>query len=175
MLSRSRGLPLLIMVVLALSGCTATALPDATPPGDGVTTSEPDVQIAGQTAAEFTELLVRATNVARAEAGLSELDLSECALPFAARRAEDLIGAPALEHASLHDLSQACALSGQITGENLIRGIGTPSEFTEAWLNSPGHRANLLNPNFLAGAISCVIDHNEAGEPQWLCSHLFVG
>jgi len=33
-------------------------------------------------------------------------------------------------------------------GENLARGGGTAAGFVSMWMNSPGHRANILNPNF---------------------------
>ena len=33
-------------------------------------------------------------------------------------------------------------------GENLAKGYSTPEETVMAWMNSPGHKANILNPNF---------------------------
>ena len=36
-------------------------------------------------------------------------------------------------------------------GENIAYGggrYGTPKSITKAWMNSPGHRANILNPTF---------------------------
>lgn len=33
-------------------------------------------------------------------------------------------------------------------GENIAGGQTTPQEVVQAWLHSPGHRSNLLNPNF---------------------------
>lgn len=33
-------------------------------------------------------------------------------------------------------------------GENIARGQDSPEEVMQAWENSAGHRANLLNPNF---------------------------
>lgn len=33
-------------------------------------------------------------------------------------------------------------------GENIAMGQRTPSEVVTAWMNSPGHRANILNPNY---------------------------
>ncbi len=33
-------------------------------------------------------------------------------------------------------------------GENLARGGGSASGYVSMWMNSPGHRANILNPNF---------------------------
>ncbi|BDG35019.1 CAP domain-containing protein [Saccharococcus caldoxylosilyticus] len=33
-------------------------------------------------------------------------------------------------------------------GENIAAGQRTPQEVVNAWMNSPGHRANILNKNF---------------------------
>ena len=33
-------------------------------------------------------------------------------------------------------------------GENIAWGYRTPQEVLESWMNSPGHRANILSPNF---------------------------
>lgn len=33
-------------------------------------------------------------------------------------------------------------------GENIAMGQRTPTEVVTAWMNSPGHRANILNPNY---------------------------
>ncbi len=35
-----------------------------------------------------------------------------------------------------------------LTGENLGHGQDSPAEVMEGWMNSPGHRANILNPGF---------------------------
>lgn len=36
----------------------------------------------------------------------------------------------------------------RLLGENLAFGYLTPQSVVQAWMNSPGHRANILNPNF---------------------------
>ncbi len=33
-------------------------------------------------------------------------------------------------------------------GENIAMGYATPAAVVNAWMNSPGHRANILNPHF---------------------------
>ncbi|WP_342190492.1 CAP domain-containing protein [Paenibacillus macquariensis] len=33
-------------------------------------------------------------------------------------------------------------------GENIAAGQTTPEEVTRVWMNSPGHRANILDPRF---------------------------
>lgn len=35
-----------------------------------------------------------------------------------------------------------------MSGENIAYGQKSPEEVMEAWMNSPGHRANILNEKF---------------------------
>lgn len=42
------------------------------------------------------------------------------------------------------DAGYTCIMSG----ENVARGQSTPAAVMNAWMNSPGHRANILNSNF---------------------------
>ena len=46
---------------------------------------------------------------------------------------------------------KAAGYQGPVTGENLAWGgerHGTPVEIVKSWMNSPGHRANILQPRF---------------------------
>ncbi len=40
-------------------------------------------------------------------------------------------------------------------GENIAAGQDTPEEVVDAWMNSPGHRANILNPNYNHLGVGC--------------------
>ncbi|KYH34777.1 cysteine-rich secretory protein family protein [Clostridium tepidiprofundi DSM 19306] len=35
-----------------------------------------------------------------------------------------------------------------MAGENIALGQRTPKEVMNSWMNSPGHRSNILNPNY---------------------------
>ena len=41
-----------------------------------------------------------------------------------------------------------CDFVGSSWGENIAAGYGTPQAVVTGWLNSPGHRANIENPNY---------------------------
>ena len=43
---------------------------------------------------------------------------------------------------------------------------GTPSHVMDSWMNSPGHRANILDPNAKAIAIGCYV--GEDGGVYWV-------
>ena len=40
-------------------------------------------------------------------------------------------------------------------GENIAYGQKTPQEVVNAWMNSPGHRANIMNGNFTTIGVGC--------------------
>lgn len=116
---------------------------------------QPYAPLPAETALE-TELL-ELTNDARTREGLPALATDE-ALALAARHhaleMRDLgffsHTSPTLENATL---GQRVARAGgfvRVIGENLawIQGEGVAERSVAGWLESPGHRANLLNPEF---------------------------
>ena len=48
----------------------------------------------------------------------------------------------------------------EIAGENLAKGFGSEREIVEAFMNSPSHRQNILNPDFKEIGVSVLQDHN---------------
>ena len=64
---------------------------------------------------------------------------------------------------------EACGLSGP-AAENLSRAAADPQAVVDAWLASPGHRANLLDPTLTEVGVSCVLDAD-----RMLCSQVFLG
>ncbi|WP_371649816.1 MULTISPECIES: sigma-70 family RNA polymerase sigma factor [unclassified Streptomyces] len=49
-------------------------------------------------------------------------------------------------------------------GENIARGQQTPADVMNSWMNSPGHRANILNCAFKELGVGI---HNGSGGPWW--------
>ncbi|MFV0428192.1 MAG: CAP domain-containing protein [Arachnia sp.] len=87
-------------------------------------------------------------NAERAAAGLGPIQLDSClsdslAQPWSAQ----LAAAGELSH---RDLGQAMSVCPGFStmGENVAYGQRTPEEVVAAWMDSPGHRANILNPAF---------------------------
>ena len=48
-------------------------------------------------------------------------------------------------------------------GENIAKGQNTPEYVMKAWMNSPGHRKNILNPRFEEMGVS----RDEYGNNIW--------
>jgi len=110
----------------------------------------------------------RATNAARADEQLDPLAHSDCAAAVAAERARALVGNPDLEHAPLEDVMQRCDVT--TAGENLSRSSLPPQAVVDAWLASPGHRANILDAAYTQIGVACVADGDAA-----LCAQVFLG
>jgi uncharacterized YkwD family protein/spore coat assembly protein SafA len=53
-------------------------------------------------------------------------------------------------------------------GENIAKGQTTPEQVMNAWMNSPGHRANILNSSYTIIGVGYVVDGN-----YW--TQLFIG
>ena len=51
-------------------------------------------------------------------------------------------------------------------GENIAAGYQTPAAVVEGWMNSPGHKANILNPEFTTIGIGC-IRHDSLYQIYW--------
>lgn len=53
-------------------------------------------------------------------------------------------------------------------GENIAAGYGTPSEVMTGWMNSEGHRANILNGSFGQVGIGYYTDPNTPYGTYWV-------
>ena len=83
--------------------------------------------------------------------------------------AQALSGGRDLTHASLSPVIKACAPSTS-AAENLSRAAADPQAVVDAWLGSPGHRANLLDPALTETGVACLLDAD-----RMLCAQVFLG
>ena len=51
-------------------------------------------------------------------------------------------------YGSPFDMMKAYGVSYKAAGENIAMGQRSPQEVVQAWMNSQGHRENIMNPNF---------------------------
>jgi uncharacterized protein YkwD len=105
-----------------------------------------------QSARAFTSALVSAINGARAANGLPPLQVDARFSNAARGQSSYLASAGKLDHMGPDGATVFTRLSrqgfhGHMVGENLAAGMG-PSATVAAWLASPGHRMNLLAPEF---------------------------
>lgn len=101
---------------------------------------------------EYVNEVVRLVNQHRASYGLSALSSTDTALMKAAdKRAQEQ--AVLFSHTRPNGSSWSTVLgeygvSYRGAGENVAYGQSTPAQVVNAWMNSEGHRANILNANF---------------------------
>jgi len=92
-------------------------------------------------------------NQRRAEAGLKPLRIQPQLQQAAQKYADQMAGASSFSHTGTDGSTPfsrmaAAGFHGTMMGENIARGFSNPTSVMEAWMNSAGHRANILNPGY---------------------------
>ncbi len=106
---------------------------------------------------EIQQEIFRLVNIERQKAGVPALTYNKSAQIALDARAQDLQIKFAHERP---DGSRCFAVlndyninSFYTLGENIAYGYLTPESVVEAWMDSPGHRANILNPDYTSIAV----------------------
>lgn len=106
--------------------------------------------------------VVRLTNSARSQNGYAALVEDGALSEAAAVRAREIARSFSHTRPSGASFSSALSESGVSylrVGENIASGQKSASEVVNAWMNSPGHRANILNSSYSRiGSASVNID-----------------
>jgi len=101
----------------------------------------------------FARQVVQLVNAERAKAGLPALASDALLGKVAHDKAVDMYTNGYFSHqsptyGSPFDMMRAYGVTYRYAGENIAKGQRTPAEVMQAWMNSPGHRANIVSPNF---------------------------
>ncbi|WP_285105454.1 CAP domain-containing protein [Promicromonospora sp. MEB111] len=120
---------------------------------------------------QYAAALEDAVNGHRTANGLAALVHDDCAYDVALERAQALVGQE-LAHAPLGPIFDRCPTTA--VAENLAKGGWTPAEAAQGWMDSEGHRANILNGDLTRGAIACVPDGGDPAAPVMICAHVFL-
>lgn len=103
--------------------------------------------------AEGAEVL-RLVNVQRVQAGCAELRADPQLTAAAQLHSEDMSANNYMSHTSLDGRSAADRATAQgytsFSGENVAKGYRSAASVMEGWMNSPGHRANILSCSSVA-------------------------
>lgn len=104
-------------------------------------------------AKEFEAEVVRLVNIERKKAGLSELKHNWELSRVARYKSEDMRDKGYFSHTSPtygspFKMMKSFGISYRTAGENIAKGQTTPAAVVKGWMNSPGHRANILNSSF---------------------------
>ena len=130
--------------------------PDLIYPGDKLYIPTKD-----EIVSSYENEVVRLVNIERSKQGLKPL-ASDWQLSRVARyKSQDMRDKGYFSHTSPtygspFEMMKSFGISYRTAGENIARGQKTPSEVVNAWMNSSGHRANILNSSFTKiGTVSC--------------------
>lgn len=102
---------------------------------------------------QYTRQVVDLTNEQRRRNGLSDLQIDTRLSSVAQTKSQDMQQNGYFSHTSPtygspFDMMRDFGVSYRTAGENIAQGQRTPQEVVNAWMNSEGHRRNILNGNF---------------------------
>ncbi|KRE29738.1 CAP domain-containing protein [Paenibacillus sp. Soil522] len=128
---------------------TGTGTGTTTKPSTG--TGNASAGVSSSTA--FQTQVIDLVNQERAKAGLSALKTDALLTKVAIEKARDMDVNNYFSHnsptyGSPFDMMRSFGVTYSYAGENIASGQRTPQEVMTAWMNSAGHRANILSPNF---------------------------
>lgn len=122
-----------------------------------------------QNAGAYEKQVLELVNRERAKTGLAPLALSSPAQSAADIRAREIQTSFSHTRPGGRDFSTALTEAGvnfRSSGENIAYGQQTPEHVMDGWMNSPGHRANILNPDFTSIGIGYA--QNSSGTGYWV-------
>ncbi|EQF02241.1 sporulation protein [Clostridioides difficile] len=124
----------------------------------------------------YQKEVVDLVNIERAKAGLNPLTLDSSISNVATKKSQDMIDNNYFSHnsptyGSPFDMLKKFGISYKTAGENIAMGQKTPKEVVNAWMNSEGHRKNIMNPNF--SKIGVGVAQKSGGSIYW--TQIFVG
>lgn len=101
----------------------------------------------------YGEEILQLVNKERTSRGLKALVLSADISKVAVEKSKDMAIYDYFAHESPNygspfDMMHKFGITYRAAGENIAMGYRTPADVMEGWMNSPGHKANILNKNF---------------------------
>lgn len=102
---------------------------------------------------QFEQQVLDLVNQERSKTGLSSLSMSEELSNMAMVKAQDMYNNNYFDHnspthGSPFDMMKEFGITYNSAGENIAKGQTTPTQVMNDWMNSPGHKANILNNSY---------------------------
>ena len=114
--------------------------------------------------------VIRLVNVQRSRAGLQQLKMNWQLCRVARYKSADMANNGYFSHTSPtygspFKMMESFGLRFSAAGENIAYGQRTPAEVMNGWMNSPGHRSNILNGTYTE--IGVGLAKNKNGVCYW--------
>lgn len=141
------ALTLTLVALFSVAGLPAAQARSETAPAAAPVADPPQ-------ATDFIQRVVELTNQERAKAGLPPLALDAALNSSALAHSQDMASHNFFSHTGSNGstVDQRIRAAGYSPlwawGENIAAGQPSPEEAVNAWMNSPGHRANILSPHY---------------------------
>ncbi len=121
----------------------------------------------------FEKKVVELTNAERAKQGLAPLTLDTELSKVARTKSQDMKDKNYFDHnsptyGSPFDMMKSFGISYKSAGENIAMGQTSPEQVVQAWMDSPGHRENIMNSSFTHIGVGHVASGN-----YW--TQMFIG
>ncbi|MEG4071156.1 CAP domain-containing protein [Microcoleus sp. Pol14C2] len=120
----------------------------------------------------FIYRVLELTNLERSKLGLSPLTLNTQLLNAAENHSQkmalqDFFSHTGKDGSSLGSRISATGYQFSTAAENIAAGYSTPEQVVSSWMNSSGHRANILNPNLKEIGIGYYFLADDTGTENW--------
>lgn len=141
----------------------------APPPAAPASAAAPQAAAApAWTSSAYSAEVLRLVNVERSRVGMSTLAASGCAGSWATRWSQRMADTGDFSHQRLEPVLEDCRAKG--VGENIGFGNSTPAEMMQLWMDSPGHRENILRPQFTRLGVGAV----QRADGRWYVTQDFL-
>ena len=129
------------------------------------TPSKPEQPEVNETVSAMEQEVVALVNAERAKSGLAALTLSTELSDGARLKSQDMAEQNYFSHTSPtygspFEMMKTLGISYRSAGENIAKGYSTAASVMEGWMNSEGHRANILNSSYTEIGVGYVADGN---------------
>lgn len=128
-------------------------------------------EIAEETRSDYAEEMLRLVNNEREKAGVTPLELDDTLTEAANIRAKEIC--EVFDHTrpngeNFRSLLDEMDVDSSYAGENIAGVMTKPESVMTLWMNSEGHKANILNPDFKYLGVGYLYDESSEYQYYWV-------
>lgn len=150
-----------------------TTQPESKPAAQPEKQTTPQVDSSSEFNQAFENEVISLCNAERAKYGLAALTKRDDATNAARIRSKEIV--QSFSHTrpdgtSCFSVCKQLGITYRSAGENIAYGYRTPAQVVNGWMNSEGHRKNILSSSFTSIGVGC---YQQGGTLYW--SQMFLG